>query len=171
MDSLVEDTSPRPARAARAAAGEVPRPDAPLSVGRLHALRVGYLVVGGGLAVYKWPLLLHRPAPWTLMEGVASSMFVAMSLLALLGLRYPLRMLPVLLFETAWKLVWLLAVALPMAMTGPLDAPTRTTISNFFPMVVVLAVIPWDYVVRHYLMERGDRWRRRPAPRARAWDA
>ena len=39
---------------------------------------------------------------------------IAMSVLALLGLRYPQRMLPVLLFEVAWKMIWLAAVVVPL---------------------------------------------------------
>jgi hypothetical protein len=34
-----------------------------------------------------------------------------MSLLAFLELRYPVRLLPILLFECAWKLIWLAVVA------------------------------------------------------------
>ena len=60
-----------------------------------------------------WPSLIRHDRSWPLMEGVATCMLVAMSLLALLGLRYPLQMLPVLLFEVAWKLIWLGAVVLP----------------------------------------------------------
>ena len=45
-------------------------------------------------------------------------MLTAMSILAFLGLRYPVKMLPVLLFESAWKLLWLALVAVPRA-TGP----------------------------------------------------
>ena len=48
-----------------------------------------------------------------------------MSVLALLGLRYPLRMLPILLFEVAWKLTWLGVVALPLWSEDKLDAATR----------------------------------------------
>jgi 3-hydroxybutyryl-CoA dehydrogenase len=47
-----------------------------------------------------------------------------MSLLALLGLRDPVRLLPVLLFETGWKVLWLSLVALPRAVAGDVDPAT-----------------------------------------------
>ena len=40
------------------------------------------------------------------MEGVETCMLVALSLLAVLGLRYPMKMLPILLFEIGWKFIW-----------------------------------------------------------------
>ena len=52
----------------------------------------------------------HHPG-WGLAEGTVVAMLVAMSVLALLGLRYPQRMLPILLFEVGWKLIWLGLVA------------------------------------------------------------
>ncbi|MDT5029772.1 MAG: hypothetical protein QOE61_6952, partial [Micromonosporaceae bacterium] len=78
-----------------------------LSLPRLYILRVGYLVLGLGLAVVKLPLFLHHDKPWTFTEGVMNCMLAALSILAFLGLRYPVQMLPVLLFESAWKLIWL----------------------------------------------------------------
>jgi hypothetical protein len=38
------------------------------------------------------------------MDGVVTCLLPAMSLLAFLGLRYPVRMLPIL-FEVAWKVL------------------------------------------------------------------
>ena len=43
--------------------------------------------------------------------------------LALLGIRYPLQMLPVLLFELAWKLIWVAAVVQPLWTAHQMDPP------------------------------------------------
>jgi hypothetical protein len=130
-----------------------------ISLPRLYALRVGYLVLGLGLAVVQLPLFL-RHEPWTLAEGVMNCMLAALSLLGLLGLRYPVRMLPVLLFESAWKLIWLGVVALPLWISGQMDAATLEATYACLWVVIILAVIPWRYVYTRYVAERGDRWRR-----------
>ncbi|MGZ5404993.1 MAG: hypothetical protein ACXWDL_10125 [Nocardioides sp.] len=129
-----------------------------LSLTRLHLMRAGYLLMGIGLAVVRWPLL---PEAHTLplYEGVTLCLLTAMSLLALLGLRYPIAMLPVLLFESGWKLLWLGVVALPKAATGDLDAATQQVVINCSLVVIIVAVIPWTHVWRHYVRAPGDRWR------------
>ena len=60
---------------------------------RLNLMRVGYLVMGVGLAIVKWPMLLHASS-LPLFEGVVACLLTAMSLLAFLGLRYPVRLCP-----------------------------------------------------------------------------
>ena len=131
---------------------------AELSLGRLHLMRAGYLLMGVGLVLVKWPLLPDAHT-MPLYEGVTLCLLVAMSLLAFLGLRYPVRLLPVLLFESAWKLLWLALVALPKAVDGDLDAATSEILVNCSLVVLILAVIPWGYVWRTYVRASGDRWR------------
>ena len=129
-----------------------------LPLTRLHLMRGGYLLMGVGLALVKWPLLPDAHAlPHD--EGVTLCLLTAMSVLAFLGLRYPVRLLPVLLFESAWKLLWLALVAFPKFATGTLDADTTDTVVNCSLVVVILAVIPWRYVWRTYVDAPGDRWR------------
>lgn len=125
---------------------------------RLHMMRGGYLLMGLGLAVVKWPLLPTADS-LPVFEGVVACVLTAMSLLALLGLRYPVKLLPVLLFESAWKLIWLAAVALPKAVSGNLDTATEEVLISCSLVVVVLAVTPWSYVWRTYVRASGDRWR------------
>ena len=129
-----------------------------LSLTRLHLMRAGYLFMGVGLAVVKWPLLPDARA-MPLYEGVTLCLLTAMSFLALLGLRHPVKLLPLLLLESAWKLLWLSLVALPGATSGGLDTATTEVAVNSSLVVVILAVTPWGYVWRTYVRANGDRWR------------
>lgn len=130
-----------------------------LANGRLNLMRAGYLLMGLGLALVKWPLLTDA-STMPLYEGVTLCLLTAMSLLALLGLRYPVKLVPVLLFEVAWKLLWLTLVALPRAVSGAVDSATTELIVNCSLVVVILAVTPWAYVWRTYVRATGDRWSR-----------
>lgn len=125
---------------------------------RLNVMRIGYAVMVVGLALTKWPALVSG-GPWQLAEGTVLTMLVAMSVLALLGLRYPQRMLPILLFEVGWKLTWLGVVALPLWLDGNLTGSTREQTAKVLWVVIIIAVVPWRHVVRQYLLARGERWR------------
>jgi hypothetical protein len=128
-----------------------------LSLTRINMMRGGYALMGIGLALVKWPLL---PDAYTmpLWEGVTLSLLTAMSFLALLGLRYPVKLLPLLLFETTWKLLWLSLVALPTALNGEMSAAmSEITVSCAF-VVFIIAAIPWRYAWTQYVRTSGDRW-------------
>jgi hypothetical protein len=82
-------------------------------------------------------------------------------LLALLGLRYPLKMLPLLFFELVWKVTWLVAIGLQLRSSGQLEGEFRETwFANLLGLVIFPLVIPWGYVLRRYVREPGDRWTR-----------
>jgi hypothetical protein len=125
---------------------------------RLNLMRVGYLEMGLGLAITKWPELIAHD-PWELTQGTVLTMLVAMSVLALLGLRYPQKLLPILLFEVGWKLIWLGFVALPLWLDGNLTGAFREQTAAIFWGVVVIAVVPWRHVGRTFVLTRGDSWR------------
>ena len=69
------------------------------SVLRLNLLGAGYLLLVVGLGSQMWPQLIAEGPALEVMHGVALSMLCAIGLLAVLGLRHPLRMLPLLFFE------------------------------------------------------------------------
>ena len=119
------------------------------------------LVVGLGLTV--WPAILNFGKSWELMHGVVLSMLGAMSLLALLGLRYPLQMLPLLFFELTWKAIWLLRVALPLWLEHRLDAATAENAFECSIVAVYLFFSPWPYVFKTYVTNPGAPWSRRSA--------
>jgi hypothetical protein len=119
---------------------------------------LAYLILVVGLGVMIWPGVIHHDTPWELMQGVVHCMLAAISAVAILGLRYPLRMLPLLFFELAWKAIWLVAVALPLWTAHRMDADTLETANDCLAVVVIAVLIPWDYVLARYVIGRGDRW-------------
>jgi hypothetical protein len=94
-------------------------------------------------------------------DGVAYAFWGALALLCLLGLKYPLKMIPLLLIFLVYKLLWLAMVALPWWSAGtPVDPVMgQFTIAMAAGVVIDLLVIPWGYVIANYA--------RAPAERAR----
>lgn len=129
-----------------------------VSTFRLYLMRAAYLLIAVGLAFTIWPQIIHHPTPWSLWHGVGCSLLGAMSILAVLGLRYPLQMLPVFFFELVWKAIWLIAVGLPLWSAGQMDAENWETAQNCLMGVIFLFVIPWRYVLANYVLKPGDRW-------------
>jgi hypothetical protein len=130
-----------------------------VSLLRLYALRATYLLIVVGLGIEIWPGIIHHAKPWELMQGVVNCVLAAVSALAVLGLRYPLLMLPLLLFELVWKSIWLVVVAVPLWSVHQMDADTWETATACLMGVIFPIVIPWRYVFANYLMKPGDRWR------------
>ena len=127
---------------------------------RLYALRVVYALLVLFLVATIWTGYFHHTRVWPPMEGVARALLAAVAVLAAIGIRYPLKMLPLLFFELAWKSIWLLTVGFPAHAAGPLDADTAETFKACAVGVVLFAlVIPWSYVLEHFIREAGDRWR------------
>ena len=126
----------------------------PVSLPRLYFLRLGYLVIALGLVLTKWPLLINHPQPWPLFEGVETCMLVALSLLWFLGIRYPLQMLPVLLFELGWKLIWTAVVVIPLWRADQLDPATLQVFYACLVVLIVVAVIPWRSTATRTASER-----------------
>ncbi|MES2002091.1 MAG: hypothetical protein V4444_07275 [Pseudomonadota bacterium] len=128
-----------------------------VSLIRLYVLRATYLLLVVGLGAMIVPVVIsHEPAA----RGVIPSLLCGVWLLAFLGLKYPLRMLPLLLFEFAWKTIWLLDFCLPQWFSGQ-QPPTFAEDAFNIALGVILMplVIPWGYVWRNYVTAPGERWR------------
>jgi hypothetical protein len=128
-----------------------------LSLVRLYILRATYLLLVVGIGAMILPVLIsHEPTA----RGVIPSLIGAVGLLALIGLKHPLPMLPLLLFEFAWKTLWLLVFGLPQWSSGQVPPTFAEDFANIlFGVVLMPVVIPWGYVWRRYVKAPGARWR------------
>lgn len=129
-----------------------------LPLWRLHALRALYGLVAVAMGAQVWPLILAHDGDWSFNAGVVKAMLGSLTLLSLLGIRYPLRMLPLLFWEMAWKTIWLVSVALPAWIGGRLEGDVGRSAFACALVVVVYALVPWGYVSRKFALESGDRW-------------
>src|SRR5581483_3850003 len=127
-----------------------------VSLARLYVMRAMYLLlVIGGAIEFLPQLISHEPTA----RGVIPSMLGALWVLACFGLRYPLQMLPVLLFELLWKTIWVLDYGLPQRMAGVNTAQFKEDFKAIaFAPVLLMLIVPWGYVFRHYLKKPGARW-------------
>ena len=144
--------------AADTATHPLPGPDVtPVSLARIYVLRATYLLLVIGLGGMIVPEMLSHPVT---NRGVIPSLLGAVWLLAFIGLKYPLEMLPLLLFEFAWKFLWTIAYALPQWSAGEMPPTFAEDAFNIGLGVILMPlVIPWGYVYRHYIRQPGARWR------------
>lgn len=139
-----------------------------VSTFRLYLLRAMYAFMVVGLAIFKLGPAALNPGNLSPQDSVVISVLGAFALLAVVGIRYPLKMLPLLFFEFGWKLVWVLAFGLPLLLSGQLDpnasfGGTETLVNCLLGIVLVPLVTPWGYVFRNYWKAPGDRWGRQMA--------
>ena len=69
-------------------------------------------------------------------------------------------MLSLLFWKITWKALWLLRVDLPLWTGGRLDEATAETAMECLMTVLITLVIPWDYVLRIYIIGPAERRRR-----------
>jgi len=146
----------------------ISKPD-PVSPLRLNILRAYYALIGFGTAAVFWPSLVNHSQEWGIANGAQYSLLAALSPLALLGLRYPLGMLPVVIYEFLWKSLWFVFVAAPLYTA---DRMTETVWANVFAcgisIVLTPLILPWGHVWRTYVLAPADAWRGSAPRRAAA---
>lgn len=126
---------------------------------RLNLLRAFYLLMAVGLGITIWPSIVDHGLEPALSGPTARSLLAAIGALALLGLRYPLKMLPLLIFELLWKVIFLLSFALPLWRAGQIDPDSLANIQACLMVVILLPILPWRHVLSTYFAAPGERWK------------
>ena len=135
---------------AASSAGEV-------SNARMWVLRATYLLLIIGLGALIVPEIVSHELT---SRGVIPALLGGVWLLAFIGLKYPLQMLPLLMFEFAWKLIWMLAYGLPQWSAGQLPPTFADDMFNIaFGVLLMPLVIPWPYVWRRYVRQPAEGWK------------
>ena len=126
---------------------------------RIYLLRFFYALAILLLGIQVWSEIFTHAGPWQPLPAVAFSFWGAFSALAILGLIHPLKMIPLLLVQFSYKLIWLIIVAYPLWSANQLPSPSAEglTKANSIGIILDLLIIPWPYVLKNYILNRKKR--------------
>ncbi len=135
-------------------------PFLPVATWRINAMRFLFLLMALVMGGFVWSQLLFESADWPVMRGLAKSMLAALALLSLLGVRYPMQMLPLMLYEIAWKTIWLTLIAGRAWMAGKWNADIEGLFTDCIGIVIAFFIVPWRYVWARHVMQPMEPLRR-----------
>jgi hypothetical protein len=129
---------------------------------RINLMRLTFLLMATIMGSMVWYRLIYEYAGWPVDRGLAKAMLGALALMALLGVRYPLQMLPLMLYETAWKTVWIVMIALRSWLAGQWTADIEALFFDCVGIVVAYIIMPWRYVWARYVAQPMEPIFRKP---------
>ncbi|WP_309622788.1 hypothetical protein [Novosphingobium sp.] len=125
----------------------------PIATWRINAVRFAFLLMAFVMGSIVWRQVLFESADWEWQRGLAKSMLAALALLSLLGVRYPVQMLPLMLYEIAWKTVWIVLIAGRAWLNGKWTPEIEALFYDCIGIVIVYLVMPWRYVWARYIAQ------------------
>lgn len=117
----------------------------------IYLLRLLYVLMFFVLGKSTWTEILTHQGPWAPDEAVAWTVWTAFATLAGLGILRPVKMLPILMLEVLYKVMWLAIVAYPLWSNGALaGSPAEGTTNAFLWVVLAIVAVPWGHVAKTY---------------------
>jgi hypothetical protein len=118
----------------------------------IYVLRLLYLLMFFVLGKEVWAHILTHKGAWEPADAVQWCVWAAFATLAGLGILHPVKMLPVVLLEIFYKVLWLALVAYPLWSKGMLaGSPAEDTTVKFVWVILPIVAVPWGYVLATYV--------------------
>jgi hypothetical protein len=120
----------------------------------IYLLRLLYGLMFFVLGKMTWTHILTHKGPWDPTDAVAWCVWTAFATLACLGIVRPLTMLPIVLLEIFYKVLWLVVVAYPLWSRGTLAGSAAEGITSQFLWVILpIVAMPWGYAFVKYVYD------------------
>jgi hypothetical protein len=118
----------------------------------IYLLRLVYALMFFVLGKDTWTKILFHQGAWDPSDAVAWCVWTAFATLAGIGIIQPLRMLPILLLEIFYKVLWLIIVAYPLWSQGKLwESAAAGTTTAFLWVLLPIIAVPWGHVFSNYI--------------------
>lgn len=128
---------------------------------QINLLRFMFLLMAAIMGSLVWYQILFVSANWHWGLGMGKSMLGALALLSLWGVRYPLQMLPLMLYELVWKTVWIMAIALPAWLNNRMTTDISDLFYDCIGVIIVYVAVPWRYVFARFIAQPAEPWRKK----------
>jgi hypothetical protein len=113
----------------------------------IYLLRLLYILMFFVLGKETWTHILTHQGSWDPTDAMAWCVWSAFATLAALGIIRPLKMLPIVLLEIFYKVLWLIIVAYPLWSNGKLVGSSAEGMTSAFLWVPLpIVAVPWGYV-------------------------
>jgi len=120
---------------------------------RIHCIRLVFLLMACFMGYFVWYNLLFASADVPVPQTLSRSMLAALALLSLLGVRYPVQMLPLMIYEVAWKTIWLVLIAFRAWLAGKWTPDIESLFNDCIGIVLAYIFMPWRYVWARYVVQ------------------
>ena len=121
----------------------------------IYLLRLLFTLMFFFLGYDSWSHILHHTGPWDPANSAAWFMWGSCAFIAVIGVRRPLKMLPIVLFEIIYKTAWLIVVAYPLYQRNQLiGSPAEGMADNFMLVILPIVAMPWRYFFRTYIVDK-----------------
>lgn len=118
----------------------------------IYLLRLLYILMFFVLGKETWTHILTHQGPWDPTDAVAWCVWTAFATLAGIGIFRPVKMLPIVLLEIFYKVLWLVLVAYPLWAKGTLaGSPAEGITSQFLWVLLPIIAVPWPYALVTYI--------------------
>ncbi|HEV3324487.1 MAG TPA: hypothetical protein VG052_02735 [Puia sp.] len=122
----------------------------------IYLLRLLFILMLIFLGKDSWTYIFTHKGIWNPMDAMAWCIWASYSVLSILGIIHPLKMLPIVMLEILYKVIWLILVAYPLWSSNQLaGSPAERMTYSFLLVVLPILAMPWRYFFKKYvLMEK-----------------
>ncbi len=118
----------------------------------IYVLRLMFLLMVIFLGKDAWTHIVTFKGVWNATDAMAWCIWASYSILAILGILHPLKMLPIVMLEILYKLLWLGLVAFPLWQSNQLIGSPSEGMTNAFLWVLLPIIgMPWRYFFKTYI--------------------
>ena len=120
----------------------------------IYLMRLLYTLMLLVLGQDTWTHILTHQGTWDPNDAMAWSVWASFATLAALGLLNPVKMLPLLLLEVSYKVLWLVMVAYPLWKADQLaGSPAEGMTYAFLWVLLPIIAVPWGYAFKAYVFK------------------